>query len=251
MYTRTISSLQHPIVKHLKKLVLQRSYRYEQQSLVIFGAKMIREAAKQITIRRLFVDDAAKLPKINAQEFYQVNKEIFHKISDMPNPEPIAAEIAMPSYSSLNAEQFILVLDQIRDPGNLGTLFRSALAFNVEGVIVLSSTVDPYNDKSLRASKGAVLQIPFWEMSEEEWLTFIDHNLFNVYAADTSGKDFIKSDFQFPLMLVLGNESQGISSAIKKTCHLTSVPMNRATESLNVAIAGSILLQHLGRSYVS
>ncbi|GAB4189497.1 MAG: RNA methyltransferase [Simkaniaceae bacterium] len=248
MEARKISSLQHPIVKHLKRLRIDKKYRKIHSSILIFGMKMVKEAASCFPIKKLLIAEK-NLNDIPAEETFFVSTEILKKISDLPSPEPIAAEIPMPAFPPLMQQRFLLALDKINDPGNLGTLFRSALAFGVEGILLLKGSVDPYNDKALRASKGAVFHMPFYDASWKEIKQHAEKHSMQMLVADLNGENFESAVFTFPLIIVLGNESLGISKEAKQLCHSITIPMANTLNSLNVSIAGGILLYHLGKAY--
>ena len=246
MLPQKILSLQHPFVKHWKKLRIEKSYREAEGSIVIFGKKMVKEAASLYTIKRLLVgvDCSFNVP---ALEIYSLPQGIFKKISGMKNPEPIAAEIAIPLPTSLYDKQYLLALDRISDPGNLGTLIRSAWAFGMEGILLLSGCVDIFNDKALRAAKGASLHIPFQYIEESE-LSIYNNYKFTIYLADIKGCNFEKISYIPPLILLLGNEGHGISDQLEKMGKRITIPMRNSANSLNVSIAGSLLLYHITTS---
>jgi TrmH family RNA methyltransferase len=140
-----------------------------------------------------------------------------------------------------------LVLDGVQDPGNVGTLARSAAAFGCGAVICLPGTVDPWNPKVVRASAGAVFRLPVVQvgLSElDDWLR--DHGVVLIAAA--AGGEPVGEGVVERLALVLGNEGAGLSEAVAARCvRAVSIPMKGGTESLNVAVAGAILLYELTR----
>ncbi len=142
----------------------------------------------------------------------------------------------------------VLVLDGVQDPGNLGTLARSAAAFGCDAVVCLPGTVDPWNPKVVRASAGAVFRLPVVQAGLEQlddWLR--DHGVILV-AADAGGDAVGDESLPERVALVLGNEGAGLSEAVASRCARTvSIPMRGGTESLNVAVAGAILLYELTR----
>lgn len=228
---RSIVSLQHPLVKHLVKLRQNKDYRQEQGQVLIVGDKLI---AEQAPVQLLLT--TAQSPAIQADEVISITPEILKKITGLQQPESMAAVVPLPPPADLRGKTWILVLDQINDPGNLGTLLRTALALGWEGVFITENSVDPYNEKALRAAKGATFFLPIAYGSWED----LKH--WHLYAADMDGTPFEQAHIQTPLALVLGNEAHGISRPIQ---HKLSIPMNGQSESLNVAIAGGILLHAL------
>lgn len=242
MLPQKILSVQHPFVKHWKKLRTEKKYREEQRSLIIFGKKMIVEAATTYAIKRLLISNISSQP-FSALQTYIVSEEILKKISGMKNPELIAAEIDLPSPVSLDKMQKLIAFDRISDPGNLGTLIRSSWALGIEGILLLPGCVDIFNDKALRAAKGASLHIPFQYIEQSDFYTYA--NTFSIYIGDVEGTDFQKMHYKSPCILLLGNEANGISKEFTNLGERITIPMKNATNSLNVSIAGTLLLYHI------
>jgi TrmH family RNA methyltransferase len=242
MITKELSSLQHPIVKHWVKLRSEKSYRAEQKSALIAGEKMVAEAGP---LKALICTKGATLPPSSAATLYIVPPEILKKITGLENPEPYAAEVALPPPASLKGKKRLLALNGIADPGNLGTLLRTALALGWEGVFITSSSVDPFNDKALRAARGATFRLPLRCGSREELESLIQESKLHVYVADAKGKSLLEAKIQTPLLLILGSESHGPSLWAKERYPSLCIPMTGEMESLNVAIAGAILMHAL------
>lgn len=136
-----------------------------------------------------------------------------------------------------------LVLDGIQDPGNLGTLVRAAAAFGVSGVVAIHGTTDPWAPKAVRASAGALLGRPLARSSTGAFLEWARENGVGLWAADASGADVAGVDVGSPWALVVGNEGGGVSGPLREAAlGLVAVPMPGGTESLNVGVAGAILL---------
>jgi len=246
MLPKEITRLQHPIVKHLVKLRKDRTYRKVHNSALIVGRKLVQEVGADAQLVTLLVDKEDSIPSsISVSTTYFTSWAVFKKITGLENPECIAAEIPIPSQGNLDNKSFILALDGISDPGNLGTLLRTALALSWDGVFILTSSVDPFNDKALRSAKGATFRLPIMQGSWEELENLISRNNMQVYIADMEGQPLDRIDLQSPLVLVLGNESHGTSRARKEKYSLISIPISKHMESLNVSIAGGILMHSL------
>ena len=145
----------------------------------------------------------------------------------------------------------ILILDEIQDPGNLGTIIRSAAAFNISTIILSENTVDLYNPKVLRATQGMFYHVNIISRNASEVVTLL-HNLeIPVYGTDVGGGCDVRSleaNEKEKFALVVGNEGNGVRSEISHMCDKNLyIKMNKNVESLNVAIATSILLYELGR----
>jgi len=242
MLTKTITSLQHPIVKHWFLLRSERSYREDAQRLLLVGEKMIRELSEEIPILALAtVNPTDEIP---AKEKYLITDSILKKITGLEHPDGFAAEVLLPPPQNLLSKKFLVIFDQISDPGNLGTLLRTALALNWEGAILTTpGTVDLFNDKALRAGKGAPFRLPYARLPVEEVSRWIQEKQVAAITADTEGSplDQILAP-KPPIALILSNEAQGPGLWTEKIAQKVTIPMNRSVESLNVAASGAILL---------
>lgn len=195
-------------------------------------------------LKTLILLDGTPIPEnLKAETTLIVTQEILEKISGTKTPEPYLAEIPFPTSFSLKGKTKLLALDGVSDPGNVGTLIRTALALGFEGVFLTSGSADPFNDKALRASKGAALHLPIQIGTKEELMTLIDENQLTPYVADSKGTT--DSTFTIPLILILGSEAHGPSAKLKSRGTLISIPMSGQTESLNVAVAGGILMNKI------
>lgn len=243
---KEISSLQHPIVKHLVKLRDKKEYRSHCQTVLISGVKLIHELSLTHRFKTVLIEKNYKpLFRIESEDKRIVTAAILKKVTGLAQPEPIAAEIALPEEKDLSHKRYLLILDGISDPGNMGTLLRTALALGWEGVWITPGSTDPFNEKALRAAKGATFKIPL-SMGSWEKLEQLFHNeKWTILAADVDGKTMSGVTAKPPLALALGNEASGLSAYIKSHAHQIAIPMENDTESLNVACAGAILMHYL------
>ncbi len=237
--TIQIKSLQHPLVKHWTLLKKEKSYRQETKKILIIGESLIRELT--VPIDKIISTRPVNIP---CKESYIVTLEILKKITSF-DTDTIAAEIDLPIPQEIQDQKFILILDRIQDPGNLGTLFRTAWALKWEAIIITPETVDPFNDKALRASQGAILHIPFIEKTPEEIVQWLDAKKIPLWVADAKGAPVKQLTFTAPLALVLSHEGQGVSAWAKTKGKLLSIPLSNNMDSLNVSSAGAILLYTL------
>lgn len=238
MPTQEITSLRHPLVSRWLLLRRERPFREEQKAVFVVGETVVRELAQKFPILSLVTTEPTSA--IRAKEHYLVTSEILKKISGLGEPDGFAAEIALPQSQNLRSKKSLLVLDQLTDPGNVGTLLRTALAFGWEGVITTPGTVDLFNDKALRAARGATFQIPYMHQSHDELLEWISEK--NPFLADTNGVALDQLRTPGPCSLILSSEAHGPQNWIKERAKKVSIPMQEAVESLNVACAGAILL---------
>ncbi len=246
MYTQEISSLQHPIVKHLVKVRQDRSYRSDVNTVLISGIKLVTELSSLYPFKTLLIAEGYTPPiPLTSERCYAAPISILKKVTGLNEPEPIAAEIALPPRAPFCGITRLLVLDGISDPGNVGTLFRTALAMNWDAIFLTPHTSDPFNDKALRAAKGATFKLPFQSGSYEELLSLVQQEGLHLVIADAHAKE--SSHTHLPVALVLGNESHGASLQLKSQGTGMSISINPAIESLNVAAAGAILMDRLSR----
>lgn len=243
---KQISSLQHPLVKHLVKLRQNSDYRYDHHSILIEGSKIIAEAAPLTTFKHLITVSPELIPNpVKADEILLTTPEIIQKISGLKSNEGILAEIPMPENKDLKEKNYIIALDNINDPGNLGTMIRTALALGWEGIFLIDETCDPFNDKALRASRGAVFKLPIMKGSWEDLKKIIVNNQLQCYVADIEGIPFEQVPPSKGLLLVLGNEAHGPSALSLNHCKPITIPMKESMESLNVSVAAGILMYSL------
>lgn len=233
-----ITSLTHPIVKRLVKLRQSRKERYEQKCVGISGTKQVSE----IRERKILLVERGFDCSLSAEETYIVTKEILKKVSGQASPEPLAALVSLPEFANLEGKSKVVALDNINDPGNVGTLLRTALALGYEGAFLTNTSADPFNDKALRAAMGAAFRLPLQIGTEVDLIALASH--FSPLVADMEGIPlFEQKNVRNPL-LILGSEAHGVSSTLKERFPKVSIPI-QGIESLNVAAAGAILLYNL------
>lgn len=236
-----LTSAQNPLIKHFVKLRQDRNYRYAQKSIVVEGIKMLQEVSQNCPVKTLFVCGETA-SNIIAEQTFVVTEAIMQKVSGTKSPEGVIAEVAMPPWASLDGKNYVVVLDGVNDPGNMGALLRTALALGWEGAFLLEGSCDPYNEKALRAARGATFRLPLATGGWDELNHLIQKNGWLPVAADTEGMPVSELAHSDKILLVLGNEAQGLSKEAHKFCKKTTIPMSGQMESLNVAIAGGILM---------
>jgi TrmH family RNA methyltransferase len=207
---------------------------------------MVLEAGSYASFKTLVLSSSSNiLFPHKAKQIFYADEALFKKITGLENPEFFAAEIEIPTQPSLENEDLILVLDGISDPGNLGTILRSGLALGWESAFILSGSADPYNEKALRAAKGATFRMKIQQGSWSELELLLKTRPFQLLAADLKGTLLEKCQIQKPLMLVLGNEAHGPRDQWQGRCQCISIPISDKMDSLNVAAAGAILMHSI------
>ncbi|MBJ7449206.1 MAG: RNA methyltransferase [Parachlamydiales bacterium] len=242
-----IDRTNHSLVKDFVKLKTNKKYRHEQGLLILEGKKTITEVCAKFPAETLLVCNGEKIDQsIKYKRLIYVSREVIEKISTMKNPENIIAVVPFPQ-SKLNEDiKKILVLDGIADPGNAGTLIRTALAFGWQAVVFLNNSVDPFNDKTVRSAKSSLYYTHIFSWTIDELLTFSQEKNIPLWVADLNGQPFDSIVKPQKMILVLGNEAHGPSQTLINQGHVLTIPINPIAESLNVAMAGSILLQRFG-----
>jgi RNA methyltransferase, TrmH family len=242
MSQQLISSVQHSLVKHLVKLRKEPSYRQEKRAVVLEGIKPIKEVLH--FVQKLFytAEYTSIASSLMVNEKWEISQPVLEKISVMKHPEGIVAEVLMPEYGQLNQQRKILALDGLNDPGNLGTILRTALAFGWDAIFFLPNCCDPFNEKVLRAARGAQFKLDLIKGTEEQLLAWAEKEKVTALLADIQGKRPEEIPPANRRLLIMGNEAHGASKALKERSLSVSIPMPGEMESLNVAIASGILL---------
>lgn len=235
-----ITSLQHPLIKHWVALRKENSYRKESNTVLLIGDTIIQEFPHPI--KALI---STKPSNIRAEKKYLVTVEMLHKIAGLGSFEGIIAEVDLPSPQNVEEKNFVLIVDQIQDPGNLGTLLRAALGLGWEGIMATPGTADFFNDKTIRASRGAIFHLPFAYKTPEEIAAWVERKKIPLWIADAKGTPINEIPCKPPIALLLSHEGQGVREWSRAIGRPLSVPLQNNVESLNVAIAGAILLYEM------
>jgi TrmH family RNA methyltransferase len=186
-----------------------------------------------------------KLESLKNIEVEEVSASVMKSISETESPQGILAVLKFSQLPITNNLNFVLIPDQIRDPGNLGTLLRSAVATGVQTVLLPPDTTDAFAPKVLRSGMGAHFKLPIQEMSWEEIKKFVGatHSDLQVLIADMNGQSCWENDLTKPIALIIGSEAGGASESARKLANgKISIPMSGDIESLNAGVAGSVLM---------
>ena len=239
-----ITSLDNKKIKDVVKLQ-NKKYRDLTNTFVVETTHLVEEVEKAGIVKELFlVEDEF----VDRDDTYFITKDIMKKISSMESPSNVLA-VCEKSNSKEIIGSKILLLDEIQDPGNLGTIIRSSVAFGVTTIILSNDTVDLYNPKVIRASEGMFCHINIITMDLEEAIKEIKDKGIKIYGTNVvNGKEVNTISDKSSYALVMGNEGNGVKKHIQELCDENLyIPMNESCESLNVGVACSILLYELGR----
>jgi RNA methyltransferase, TrmH family len=246
MEHRIIQSKDHPLVKQLVKLRRDRGYRNQEKKIVIEGIKPILDLANHICFSLLVLEEGKPIPlKIKAKEIIFVSTNVMKKISCMETPQGVLVVAQMPEKPDLSDSKKLVVINGIQDPGNVGTLLRTSWAFGWCGAIITEGSADPFNDKAISASRGASVLFPFINLSTSQTVSFLNEIKACCLVADTKGNSVESVRLTTPLALVLGSEAMGPSLEFKKMGKIVTLEMESVVDSLNVAVAGGILLYNI------
>ena len=227
-------------IKALIKLK-QKKYRDETGYYLVEGEHLVEEAmkAKQVECLISTKDITSDLPII------VVSNEVMSKLSFTKSPQSIMAKCKIKKEKKLIDGKRYLILDDLQDPGNIGTLIRTALAFSIDQVILSNNCVDLYNDKLLRSMQGANFHIScIYDDLKTVISTLKKNNVKIIGSALENGQDIKQIKISEKMAFVVGNEGNGMNKDILQECdYVGYIPIN-TIESLNVAIAGSIMMYH-------
>jgi len=253
-----LSGSKNPILKEARSLK-NKSARNEKGLYFIEGARFVEEALKEnIDINYIILSDAfvsageseemlAKIKQLSCN-CYIVSDSLFDTVSDTLNPQGVMAVLKQerkPLESARLSGGMLIILDSVRDPGNMGTIIRTADAAGCAGVIVPDGCVDIYNPKVLRATMGSVFHVPIYHCVDiSEALKICKERGFLLCASYLDGSVSIyETDLSGNIALVIGSEAEGISNeAVEKADLLVRIPMAGRAESLNVSAAAAIMM---------
>lgn len=228
-----ITSLKNEKVKYWYNL-RNKKFRDQERRFLIEGDHLINEARKQ----NLVIETISIVDK-NADYF--VTKEIMEKISEQKSISYNAAVVRFISEDSISGN--ILILDGVQDPGNLGTIIRSCIAFGVSNIILSDNSVDLYNSKVIRATEGMIFNINVLRRKLIEFIPIVKNLGYKIVGTDVKNGIDIKDINKENIAIVMGSEGQGLSNEVKNMCDdFVYIKMDSACESLNVGVATSILL---------
>ncbi|HET9908449.1 MAG TPA: RNA methyltransferase, partial [Anaerolineales bacterium] len=242
-----ITSSQNSKIKLVRALFGRAKERREAEAFVVEGVRLVDEAVNSNWGFKfaLYSDDLSEHGKQVAEKLQnknidveKVESNLFRKLSGTESPQGILAVINDSQLPFPDPANFILIPDQIRDPGNLGTLLRTAAATGVDAVLLPPETTDAFAPKVVRSGMGAHFQLPIHPMTWDE-IRERTQNV-QVYLADMDGKSYWETDLSQSLALIIGSEADGASAEAQNLAtQKISIPMAKNVESLNAGVAGS------------
>ena len=239
-----IESLDNSKIKSLRKLK-EKKYRDKEKLFLIEGEHLVIEAYKTNLLKEVILCN--KELDIDVPKIY-VSEKVMNTLSDLQSKVGIIGVCEIKE-NILDYKDNILILDGVQDPGNLGTIIRSALAFNIKNIVLSKDTVDLYNTKVLRSAEGNNFHLNIVRDDLEKVITTLKEKKYVIYGTDVvDGIDIKDVKNKEKYAIIMGNEGNGIKENIKKMVDKNIyIPMNENCESLNVGVSASIILYELNK----
>ncbi|HKL13663.1 MAG TPA: RNA methyltransferase [Halanaerobiales bacterium] len=249
-----ITSIKNDKVKYLRKLY-QKKYRKERQQFILEGLRLIRGAYKAgADLENIFLTSdyfnqhkSESFLIYNEDKLTFVSDSIISEVADTTNPQEVIAIVNEPHTTEQEVleKDYILVIDQIQDPGNMGTMIRTAAAAGFQSLIISKGSVDVFNLKVLRSTVGAIYSIPFIKDIElDELRDLLQSKEQKIYAADLNTDTYYNElKYKSPLSLIIGNEGKGIRKELTTIADkLVKIPLKGNIDSLNAGVAAGIIM---------
>ncbi|MDJ0597681.1 MAG: RNA methyltransferase [Crocosphaera sp.] len=258
-----ITSIQNPLIKQIRKLHRAKGRR-EQNLLLLEGTHLVETACEQncSLINLCYTEQwQARYPQLWENVSKQVNRaelvsvEVLGSMTTTVNPDGVVATAVFQPYSEEDIRDFRLglIIERLQDPGNLGTIIRTAAATEIDGIWLSDDSVDIDNPKVLRASAGAWFQVPMFVSSDLKIvIEKYKNNGVNIVATlPNATQTYWHLQFTKPTLILLGNEGSGLSNSLVSLADdLVSIPLGQGVESLNVAIATALMLYEAKRQQI-
>jgi TrmH family RNA methyltransferase len=250
---KRIESLQNSLVKYWKKLGTTRKERDKFAEFLIEGFHLTEEALnKKELIKGLIVREGTTIPDnwdIEGVPLYVVTAQIAKEIAETEHTQGIFAHCAQPEFDATQQEQWqtLLLVDAVQDPGNVGTMIRTAAAAGIDAVVLGKGSADAFNPKTVRSAQGAHFQVPIVKGDLFDWVGNLNSRGIPVYGtALHKSVPMYEAESQQQFALIVGNEGSGVEpQLLEQTTQNLMVPLYGPAESLNVAVATGILLYSL------
>ena len=238
-----ITSLNNEHIKELNKLK-EKKYRDQTNTFMIEGEHLVYEAIKKELVKEIIVLEGEDFYSDSVKITY-VSKEVMKKLSSMDSYPNVIGICTKKEEEQIKGNA--LILDDLQDPGNLGTMIRSAVAFNIDTIVLSPRTVDLYNQKVIRSTQGMLFHINIIVKDLEEIIKELKQNNYKIYGTKVdNGKNVKEINIKDKYALVIGNEGNGMSEKVSNLCdEYLYIKMNTRVESLNAAVAASILMYEM------
>ena len=250
---KIITSRDNPLVKSIGRLK-QKKYRQESGRYIMDGLHLVEEALTSGQRPHYLLVEQERLGQYRALmdrhkdlPWYVVGARLMKQLSTVESPQGIMAVMPIPQYSFqkvLETGTLLLILDRLKDPGNLGTIIRTAWAFAVGAVLMMPGAVDPFNPKVVQGAMGGILHVPIVEGITLEQLQGLKASGYRLYGtAPAAPLSVYEADYRGRLGIVIGSEAQGLSPSVLACCDKNlAIPSRAGVDSLNAAVACGIIL---------
>jgi len=241
-----IESNQNSKLKNWSKLK-QKKYRNQEQVFLVEGEHLVLEALASNRVKDVLIREGAEANLnegiTNHSNLFTIKENLFNKLATTQSPQPVMAICTM-EQQIIERKNRLLILDQIQDPGNMGTLIRSAVAFGFDGIIVGHGCVDLYNEKVIRSTQGAIFKIPIKQQELLSCVAELKSEGIVVMGTSLQNGVPLQTIPTFEQMaFIIGNEGNGVGTKLlTATDQNIYIEMTASVESLNVSIAGSIIM---------
>ena len=253
MNAETITSRQNPLMTHLRKLASSRSYRKKSREYLCDGTKLLAEALKWgAEVQTAVFSEGVDIPPLpDGVRAVRVSEELMRSVSPMETPQGALFTVALPEVQlpeTLSGKHY-LVLDGVQDPGNVGTILRTADAFDCDGVFLVNACADLYNPKTARATMGAIFRREAYTVTAEDLFALLRKSGVPLYGTALRDDTVPLAETNLARAAVaIGSEGRGLSQQVLDECAKTlKIPMNPRCESLNAAIAATVVLWEMYR----
>ena len=244
-----ITSINNPYIKEISKLK-DKKYRTLNKKFIIEGVHLVKEAYSEDIILEIFTTNDNYQNDFKDIKITIVSFDIIKKLSDTTTPQDIVAVCKFKdTYIDYDKYKHILILDDVKDPGNVGTLIRTSLGFNIDAVILSENSCDIYSSKVLRSSQGAIFHIACAYKNIDCEIDIIKKHGIKVISTSLLAKTKISEIEKIEnYAIILGNEANGVRKNIQEKADINVIiPIKDALESLNVAIAGAIMMYEVSK----
>ncbi len=256
MASKLITGTANPFVKRVSLLQAKKSARKKERVFVLEGLRAVNEIPEQVQVHELITTqevDATRI-KVPHEQMVVVTEEVYKVMSDTQTPQGVMATVGMCDIAldtlEVKADGFYLILENIQDPGNLGTIIRTAHGFGVDAIFLTKGCVDVYNPKTIRSSMASLLHVPIiLDLDIETVITWMQTHKVALYATDLQeSKPLAAYDFRGKLAVAIGNEANGITETLRSAAdYKMRIPMPGGLESLNASIAASVCMYEVMR----
>ena len=238
-----ITSLQNNKIKELNKLN-EKKYRDESNLFLVEGDHLVNEAYKMNQLVEVLATESFQ-EDLDVPITY-ISEDVMKKLSNMISPSNVIG--VCKKFKPIGYGKRILILDNLQDPGNLGTIIRSSASFNFDTIVLSEVSVDLYNDKVIRASEGMIFHTNVMRCNIIDLVNELKQNNYDIFTTDVNGGDIVSEvEFKEKVAIIIGSEGAGVGSVRELADKSIYIPMNKRCESLNASVAASIIMYEVSK----